>query len=227
MEGGDGTPPRLFLGHPPPLSASRFPCHGACHAACHGTGTPSDSYLGGRQPDGGPDREAVNRPSRRRLGGVPSGSCCNNSRRSAALSNPPAARKSLRLPAVIAFSSRAISWRMSGSALVGPAGPAAPWPSPSWVQLFRTGAAHRGAWARPHARSSLSVDCPASTYTNVAAYSSTAIGNLKAKYRGIFRRPSGPYKRYGKVPRSMPSASNRCTLSASVGSQARVGRSTM
>ena len=82
------------------------------------------------------------------LVGVPSGSCCNNSRRSAALSNPPAARKRSRLPAVIACSSRAISWRISGSALVGPAGSAAPWPSPSWVQLFRTGAA-RSAAATP------------------------------------------------------------------------------
>ena len=51
-------------------------------------------------------------------GRVPSGSCCNNSRRSAALSNPPAARKRSRLPAVMAFSSRAISWRIPGSAAV-------------------------------------------------------------------------------------------------------------
>ena len=73
MEGGDGTPPPLFVGHPPPLSASRCPCHGACHAACHGTrhgaGAPLDRHLGGGQADGGPDREAVNRPARRRRGG--------------------------------------------------------------------------------------------------------------------------------------------------------------
>ena len=73
MEGGDGTPPPAVFGTPPPLSASRLPCHGACHAACHGTGhgagAPSDRHLGGGQADGGPDREAVNRPSRRRRGG--------------------------------------------------------------------------------------------------------------------------------------------------------------
>ena len=46
--------------------------------------------------------------------------------------------------------------------------------------------------------SSLSVVCPASTYANVAAWSSTAIGSLKAKYRGIFGVPSRPYIRYGK-----------------------------
>ena len=206
---GDGTPPPAVLGTPPPLSASRCPCHGACHGACHGTGhgagAPLDSNLGGGQADGGPDREAVNRPARRRRGGRALGSCCNNSRRSAAVSNPPAARKSSRLPAVIACSSRAISWRISGSALVGPAGSAAPWPSPSWVQRFRTGAArsaasapvptatmctakvrarsaaHNGAWATPHARSSLSVVCPGSTHTNVAICSSTAIGSLNAK----------------------------------------------
>ena len=74
--------------------------------------------------------------------GVPSGSASRDKTRSAAVSNPPAARKRSRLPAVIACSSRAISWRMSGSALVGPAGSAAPWPSPSCVQRFRTG---RGA----------------------------------------------------------------------------------
>ena len=75
------------------------------------------------------------------LVGVPSGSCCKRTRRSAALSNPPAARKSSRLPAVIAVSSRAISWRISGSALVGVSTSGAPWPSPSWVQCFSTGAA--------------------------------------------------------------------------------------
>ena len=81
--------------------------------------------------------------------GVPPGSCCNHSRRSAAFSHPPAARKSSRLPAVIACSSRAISWRMSGSALVGPAGSAAPWPSPFWGPVFQHG---RGAVCCLYAR---------------------------------------------------------------------------
>ena len=70
--GGCDTPPAV-LGDTPPLSASRLPCHGACHAACHGTrhgaGAPSDRHLGGGQADGGPESEAVNRPSRRRRGG--------------------------------------------------------------------------------------------------------------------------------------------------------------
>ena len=34
------------MGHPPPLSASRFPCHGARHGACHGTGRCTDPNRG-------------------------------------------------------------------------------------------------------------------------------------------------------------------------------------
>ena len=74
-------------------------------------------------------------------------SCCSHSRRSAAVSNPPAARKRSRLPVLIGCSRRTISWRISGSALVGPAGSAAPWPSPSWVPRFSTGAARSAASA--------------------------------------------------------------------------------
>ena len=44
--------------------------------------------------------------------------------------------------------------------------------------------------------------------------------------RGALCRPCPvPYVRYGNTPRSMPSAANRCTFSASVGSHPRVGRS--
>ena len=68
-KGGMGHPPPAVFGTPPPLSASRVPCHGACHGTGHGRGAPSDRHLGGGQPDGGPEREAVNRPSRRRRGG--------------------------------------------------------------------------------------------------------------------------------------------------------------
>ena len=74
-----------------------------------------------------------------------------------------------------------------GSALVGPAGYVSSWPSPSRVQVLSTfsarfaasapvliatictanvrarSAAQSGAWATPHARSSLSVVSPGST----------------------------------------------------------------
>ena len=90
MDGGNGTPP--------PLSASRVPCHGACHGTGHGRGAPLDRDLGGGQADCGPERAAINGPRAVALVGVPSGSCCSNSRRSAAVSNPPAARKRSRLP---------------------------------------------------------------------------------------------------------------------------------
>ena len=63
-----GHPPGCFW-DTPPLSASRFPCHGACHGTGHGRGAPLDRNLGGGQPDGGPERAAINGPPRGRLGG--------------------------------------------------------------------------------------------------------------------------------------------------------------
>ena len=151
--GGMGHPPRLYLGHPPlcprPVVPATEPCHGACHGTGHGAGAPLDRHLGGGQADGGPEREAVIAPRAVALVGVPSGSCCNNSRRSAAVSNPPAARKRSRLPAVIACSSRAISWRMSGSALVGPAGSAGALAIAVLGPAFQDGrGAFRGLYAR-------------------------------------------------------------------------------
>ena len=144
MEGGDVTPPPAVFGTPPPVSASDFDCPTRCPARCHGTGAPSDSHLGGRQPDGGPDREAVNRPSRRRRGGRAVGELLQEDE---TIGRPCRTRRPRARvhdwPAVIAFSSRAISWRMSGSALVGPAGSAAPWPSPFRGPAFQHG---RGAF---------------------------------------------------------------------------------
>ena len=199
------TPPPAVFGTPPPVSASDFDCPTRCPARCHGTGAPSDSHLGGGQPDGGPDREAVNRPSRGRRGGRAVGELLQEDETIGRLVEPAGRAQEFTIAGGNRVSSRAISWRMSGSALVGPAGSAAPWPSPFWVQRFSTGAARSaastpvptattctanvrarsaaqsGAWATPHARSSLSVDWPASTYTNVAVRSSTAIGNLNAK----------------------------------------------
>ena len=117
-----------------------------------------------------------------------------------------------------------MSWLMSGSAWVCPVGVSPPVPSPSLVQYLSTGAArsaasaprptaatytakvrarsaaHRGAWATPHARSSLSVVWPGSTYMNVAAWS-TATGKLNAKERGVCGFPDGPDSRYGNVRR--------------------------
>ena len=65
--------PRYLFGTPPPGCAYHLrcpaPCPAPCHAAVQKRGAPSDRHLGGRQPDGGPDCEAVNGPARRRLGG--------------------------------------------------------------------------------------------------------------------------------------------------------------
>ena len=170
----DGSDPPRCVPDTPPVSASDFNCPARCPARCHGTGAPLDSHLGGRQPDGGPDREAVNRPSHGRLGGRAVGELLQEDETiGRLLPSAGRAQESSRLPAVIAFSSRAISWRMSGSALVGPAGSAAPWPSPFWVQSFSTGAA-RSAAAAP-------VPTATTCTANVAARSSTAIGNLNAK----------------------------------------------
>ena len=153
MEGGDvDTPPRLFCGTPPPLSAStcslpREPATRTCHGTGHGAGAPLDRHLGGGQA--GPwatDREAVNHPSRRRRGGRALGELLQQLKTIGRRVEPAGRAQEVTIAhAVIAFSSRAISWRMSGSALVGPAGSAGPWPSPSRVQCFSTGAARSAA----------------------------------------------------------------------------------
>ena len=137
-KGGMGHPPRLFVGHPPRCPRPVVPATEPATRPATERGTVRGHH---QIATSGVVKRTVGQRVKRSIApravavvGVPSGSCCNNSRRAAAFSHPPAARKSSRLPAVIACSSRAISWRMSGSALVGPAGSAAPWPLPSWVQ---------------------------------------------------------------------------------------------
>ena len=196
------TPPcvRVRFCSPPPNRPALRPRNGP------EDGAPSDRHLGRGQPDGGPDREAVNRPSRGRLGGRAVGELLQPLKTIRRLVEPAGRAQQF----TVAHADRRLKpGDFLADVRVGLGRPGRvrrwPWPSPSWVQRFSTGAARSaastpvptattctanvrarsaaqsGAWATPHARSSLSVDCPASTYTNVAARSSMAIGSLSAK----------------------------------------------
>ena len=95
MEGGDGTPPRLFLGHPP-LSASRVPCTEPATEPATQRGTVRGHHQiatsGVVSRTVGQREKRSIAPSRGRRGGRAVGSCYKNESRSAAVSNPPASR---------------------------------------------------------------------------------------------------------------------------------------
>ena len=205
-----GHPPCCFW-DTPPVSVSDFarPRHRPALRPRNGPedGAPSDRHLGRGQPDGGPDREAVNRPSRGRLGGravrevlqplktirrlLPSAgraqqftvaACRSPSSKPGdfladvrvGLGRPGRVRRALAV-AVLASS-------VSGRARRVPRRQTpVPTATTCTAKVRARSAAQSGAWATPHARSSLSVDCPASTYTNVAARASMAIGSFSAK----------------------------------------------
>ena len=188
--GGWDTPPGCFWDTPPsvrvPCSLPRSPPRSLPRNGVRCGGTIRSPPRGG-QADGGPESEAVNRPSRRRRGGRALGELLQHLKTIGRRVEPAGRAQEF----TIAGGNRVLKpGDFLADVRVGLGRPdrvRRALPSPSWVQCFRTGAARsaasapvptattctanvrarsaaqRGAWATPHARSSLSVDWPAST----------------------------------------------------------------
>ena len=189
--GGWDTPPGCSWDTPPCCPRPDFALPRSLATAASTTergtadGAPSDGHLGGGQPDGGPDREAVNRPARGRLGGralgellqedetigrrvepagraheftIAGGNCCPQAGRfpGGCPGRPWSARPGPPRPG-----RRRPGSSVSGRARRGPL-PSTPVPTATMctAKVRARSAAHNGAWATPHARSSLSVVWP-------------------------------------------------------------------